>query len=79
MAELGNVRRLDDHQHGVQGAGDLQAEHVRAGQSARRVVCSLKRRKSVDFTLKQGIHFHGEYGEVTAEDVKFSYERAAGL
>jgi len=32
-----------------------------------------------DFTLKQGIQFHGGYGEVTAEDVKFSYERIAGL
>jgi peptide/nickel transport system substrate-binding protein len=34
---------------------------------------------SFDFTLKQGIQFHGGYGEVTAEDVKFSYERIAGL
>jgi len=32
-----------------------------------------------DFVLKQGIEFHGGYGEVTAEDVKFSYERIAGL
>jgi peptide/nickel transport system substrate-binding protein len=31
------------------------------------------------FTLKEGIPFHGGYGEVTAEDVKFSYERIAGL
>jgi peptide/nickel transport system substrate-binding protein len=31
------------------------------------------------FELKQGIPFHGGYGEVTAEDVKFSYERTAGL
>lgn len=31
------------------------------------------------FTLKQGIPFHGGYGELTAEDVKFSYERTAGL
>jgi peptide/nickel transport system substrate-binding protein len=34
---------------------------------------------SFDFTLKKGIQFHGGYGEVTAEDVKFSYERIAGL
>jgi peptide/nickel transport system substrate-binding protein len=34
---------------------------------------------SYDFTLKKGILFHGGYGEVTAEDVKFSYERLAGL
>jgi peptide/nickel transport system substrate-binding protein len=34
---------------------------------------------SYDFTLKKGIKFHGGYGEVTAEDVKFSYERIAGL
>jgi peptide/nickel transport system substrate-binding protein len=33
----------------------------------------------IDFTLKQGVQFHGGYGEVTAEDVKFSLERAAGL
>ena len=32
-----------------------------------------------DFTLKSGIQFHGGYGELTAEDVKFSYERIAGL
>ena len=31
------------------------------------------------FTLKEGIPFHGGYGEVTAEDVKFSFERIAGL
>lgn len=31
------------------------------------------------FTLKQGMQFHGGYGEVTAEDVKFSFERIAGL
>lgn len=30
-----------------------------------------------DFTLKQGIPFHGNYGELTAEDVKFSFERIA--
>ena len=34
---------------------------------------------TVDFTLKEGVQFHGGYGEVTAEDVKFSYERIAGL
>ncbi len=33
----------------------------------------------VDFTLKKGIQFHGGYGEVTAEDVKFTYERNAGM
>lgn len=31
------------------------------------------------FTLKQGIPFHKGYGDVTASDVKFSYERIAGL
>ncbi len=31
------------------------------------------------FTLKEGIPFHGGYGELTAEDVKFSFERTAGL
>jgi peptide/nickel transport system substrate-binding protein len=31
------------------------------------------------FTLKKGIQFHGGYGELTADDVKFSYERTAGL
>ena len=33
----------------------------------------------IRFVLKKGIPFHGGYGEVTAEDVKFSYERIAGL
>ena len=31
------------------------------------------------FKLKEGIQFHGGYGELTTEDVKFSYERTAGL
>jgi peptide/nickel transport system substrate-binding protein len=30
---------------------------------------------TIDFKLKEGVQFHGGYGEVTAEDVKFSYER----
>jgi peptide/nickel transport system substrate-binding protein len=34
---------------------------------------------SYAFKLKQGIQFQGGYGEVTADDVKFSYERIAGL
>jgi peptide/nickel transport system substrate-binding protein len=33
----------------------------------------------VDFTLKEGVQFHGGYGELTADDVKFSFERVAGL
>jgi peptide/nickel transport system substrate-binding protein len=32
---------------------------------------------SFDFTLKKGVPFHGGFGEVTADDVKFSYERIA--
>lgn len=32
---------------------------------------------TIDFKLKEGIQFHGGYGELTAEDVKFSYERIA--
>jgi peptide/nickel transport system substrate-binding protein len=34
---------------------------------------------SFEFKLKEGIQFHSGYGELTAEDVKFSYERIAGL
>ena len=34
---------------------------------------------ALTFVLKKGIQFHGGYGEVTAEDVKFSFERIAGL
>jgi len=34
---------------------------------------------SYEFTLKEGIQWQKGYGEVTAEDVKFSYERIAGL
>jgi peptide/nickel transport system substrate-binding protein len=29
----------------------------------------------IDFKLKPGVQFHGGYGELTAEDVKYSYER----
>lgn len=32
-----------------------------------------------EFRLKEGMLFHSGFGEVTAEDVKFSYERIAGL
>lgn len=32
-----------------------------------------------DFELKKGVQFHRGYGEMTAEDVKFSFERVAGL
>jgi peptide/nickel transport system substrate-binding protein len=32
-----------------------------------------------EFRLKEGIQFHGGFGEVTADDVKFSFERIAGL
>jgi peptide/nickel transport system substrate-binding protein len=32
-----------------------------------------------DFTLKQGVQFHKGHGEMTADDVKFSFERVAGL
>src|SRR4051794_21303635 len=32
-----------------------------------------------NFKLKQGVPFHKGYGEVTADDVKYSYERIAGL
>lgn len=31
------------------------------------------------FRLKQGVQFHGGFGELTAHDVKFSFERIAGL
>jgi peptide/nickel transport system substrate-binding protein len=35
--------------------------------------------KSYQFKLKQGQMFHGGFGEVTANDVKYSMERAASL
>jgi peptide/nickel transport system substrate-binding protein len=31
--------------------------------------------KTIEFTLKEGLKFSGNYGELTAEDVKFSFER----
>jgi peptide/nickel transport system substrate-binding protein len=33
--------------------------------------------KRVEFTLKQGIQWSGDFGELTTEDVKYSYERIA--
>jgi len=33
----------------------------------------------IRFTLRRGVQFHAGYGEVTADDVKFSYERIAGI
>jgi peptide/nickel transport system substrate-binding protein len=35
--------------------------------------------KTYAFTLKQGQMFHNGYGEVTAADVKYSFERAASI
>lgn len=35
--------------------------------------------RQIHFTLKQGIPWQKGYGEVTASDVKYSYERIAGL
>jgi peptide/nickel transport system substrate-binding protein len=34
---------------------------------------------SYEFKLREGMQFHAGYGEVTAADVKYSFERAAGL
>jgi peptide/nickel transport system substrate-binding protein len=33
--------------------------------------------RHIDFTIKKGIQFTGGFGELTAEDVKFSFERIA--
>ncbi len=35
--------------------------------------------RKIAFSLKRGIQFHHGYGELTAEDVKYSFERAAGF
>lgn len=35
--------------------------------------------KRFNFKLKEGVTFHQGYGEVTSEDVKYSYERIAGI
>jgi peptide/nickel transport system substrate-binding protein len=35
--------------------------------------------KQIHFKLRQGVEFHGGYGELTSDDVKYSYERIAGL
>jgi peptide/nickel transport system substrate-binding protein len=35
--------------------------------------------KTYAFTLKQGIQFHHGFGELTAADVKYSFERCAGI
>ncbi len=32
-------------------------------------------RREITFYLREGIEFHNDYGELTAEDVKFSFER----
>ena len=33
----------------------------------------------IRFRLRKGVQFHGGYGELTAADVKFSFERTAGV
>jgi peptide/nickel transport system substrate-binding protein len=35
--------------------------------------------KRIHFKLREGVEFHGGYGELTSDDVKYSYERIAGL
>jgi peptide/nickel transport system substrate-binding protein len=35
--------------------------------------------RRIHFKLKRGVEFHGGYGEMTSDDVKYSYERIAGL
>ena len=35
--------------------------------------------KRIHFKLRQGVEFHGGYGEMTSDDVKYSYERIAGI
>ena len=50
-------------------AQNLLAETVEASPDGRQY----------HFTLKQGVEFHGGYGEMTAADVKYSWERNAGL
>ena len=35
--------------------------------------------KSFHFVLKKGVQFQGGYGELTTDDVKFSFERIAGM
>lgn len=52
--------------------------YERVNQLAKSFEISADGRR-VDFTLKPGVQFHGGFGELTAEDVKFSYERAAAL
>ena len=65
--------------------GDLRGASLRAsrGRSTREQLAETFEPSEDglrwDFTLKKGIQFHGDYGEVTAEDVKFSFERIAGL
>jgi len=34
---------------------------------------------TIEFTLREGVQFHQGYGELTAEDVKYTFERVAGL
>ena len=35
--------------------------------------------KEFHFTLRKGVQFQGGYGELTTDDVRFSYERVAGM
>ncbi|MGN6793237.1 MAG: ABC transporter substrate-binding protein [Streptosporangiaceae bacterium] len=54
---------------GTLNAGNLLAQAVEKSADG----------KTYTFTLKQGVQFHHGYGEVTAADVKYSFERNAGL
>ena len=58
------------------GQGEARREvGLAAGRGGDRSSRSTTRH--IDFTLRKGIQFTGGFGELTAEDVKFSFERIA--
>ena len=72
-------RRGRDRLH-PRGSRDVQARHVRRRQLPRRDLHAVEERTEIQLQAQGGrASSTAGYGEVTAEDVKYSYERIAGL
>lgn len=57
----------------VRGTMDMNLDNIQPGLAERWEISDDMR--TWTFYLRPGVKWHGDYGEVSAEDVKFSYER----
>lgn len=69
------VANVYDGLVGIPG-GNLSSDHYQPALAEHWEASADK--KLWTFTLRKGVKWHGDYGEFTAEDAKFSIERVAG-